>query len=68
MPKRDEKMLFAQWDSLFRSARQYKIDQGITKVAPVDSADLHLNNVNAIYKKEHEASYSLKTEDKTASV
>jgi anaerobic magnesium-protoporphyrin IX monomethyl ester cyclase len=68
MSKRDEKMLFAQWDSLFRAARQYKIDQGITKVAPADSADLHLNNVNAIYKKEHEASYSLETEDKTASV
>ena len=53
MPKDEEKLLFAEWDKIYRNIRNKKISSGAIEKSPAESTELHKVNVITAIIKEH---------------
>ena len=53
MSKDEEKLLFAEWDKIYRNIRNKKISSGAIEKSPAESTELHKVNVITAIIKEH---------------
>jgi radical SAM superfamily enzyme YgiQ (UPF0313 family) len=59
IPRRQETLMFAEWDDICRSIRQQKLDKDIAKPSPADTAEIHQSNVIADLKRDHGSARTL---------
>lgn len=53
---KEEQMLFAEWDAIYRRIRQSRVNAGVGVNAPAESEELHLTNVIGKLASEHQPS------------
>lgn len=55
LDKTAERAMFADWDACYRRVRRHQLNEGIALRAPVDTTELHRNNVIASLSLTHQA-------------
>ena len=51
--KGEEKLLFSEWNKIYKDIRNKKIASGVIEKSPVESTDLHKVNVISAIVKDH---------------
>lgn len=66
MPLKEEKLMFAEWDSIYRGIRAEKIARGLVAEAPEDVRQLHKANVIPQLKRDHEGERAMAFPERAA--